>query len=929
MVIVENSRPNNMAGSSNNLSGGGLQCPLCSINNLSQQQFEEHKSSPQHRVKWLKHWYQNNKILLAQNKNGVEIITKGNLDGISTNHQTGQVVVYLPPSGQKVFQLVVKNTGQEPIILRQIEALHSCTSVVVSDNHGVCRGEKYVRVLGGVEYQVDCNTAARGLGVEQVPIAFQFKAETSDELFFIVRTVQVNVQDQVAEESGPTSVFKRPTPGQLLFISEDSIIPGVPLKKNQRPDGLSKKLPLNNYKYTKSLQLIAQKNFNPRKVTAELREEAKKISDMMKEGLTPQKYSMWYQTMLWLEEMQMELDIRYYSMEEAVLKQVPLRDYSSVPCVELRVPGLAENRPSVLKGDNVLVTHKGKKKPLYAGVVHEVKETSLYLAFGPEFMDTFIDNIRVSVNFQFNRHPLKVSHRALELIQRNPLNYLTFPSAPPAAACPITNIVPYNRKLENNREQMLAVRNIVNRTSRPAPYVVFGPPGTGKTVTIVEAIKQVLKLDPNSRILACTPSNSAADLIAVRLLEHVPSSQIFRMHATSRAISTIPDKLRDVSNVDRGIIYFPQDNTLWQYRIIVCTMVTAARVVSAGMPTGHITHVFLDESGHSMEPEALVPLSGLVSKDTQVVLAGDPHQLGPVIRNPQCFSSHSLFKNYGLDKSYLERVMEFPMYQPQPGRGFNTQVVTKLLNNYRSHSAILKEPNEIFYNSELKVCGDQMLIHSLCNWEHLPRRQFPLVFHAVKGKDDREGTSPSFFNAQEVSAVIGWVKKLLDSKSPRIAGKDVGVITPYRRQVEKIRSQLRKVRGAENVKVGSPEEFQGDERLVVIISTVRASQDYMADDHVFKLGFLRNPKRFNVAVTRAKALLIIVGCPEILSLDEHWGRLLRYIQQSGGYKGHAFTQNTDLDDIIARFNTLDLRPVLGQDVSAREMAEAPEWRAEH
>ncbi|XP_063850002.1 uncharacterized protein LOC135094128 [Scylla paramamosain] len=113
MVIVENSRPNNMAGSSNNLSGGGLQCPLCSINNLSQQQFEEHKSSPQHRVKWLKHWYQNNKILLAQNKNGVEIITKGNLDGISTNHQTGQVVVYLPPSGQKVFQLVVKNTGQE------------------------------------------------------------------------------------------------------------------------------------------------------------------------------------------------------------------------------------------------------------------------------------------------------------------------------------------------------------------------------------------------------------------------------------------------------------------------------------------------------------------------------------------------------------------------------------------------------------------------------------------------------------------------------------------------------------------------------------------------------------------------------------------------------------------------------------------------
>ncbi|XP_045101743.1 putative helicase mov-10-B.1 isoform X1 [Portunus trituberculatus] len=477
---------------------------------------------------------------------------------------------------------------------------------------------------------------------------------------------------------------------------------------------------------------------------------------------------------------------------------------------------------------------------------------------------------------------------------------------------------------------MLAVRNIVNRTSRPAPYVVFGPPGTGKTVTIVEAIKQlVLKLDPNSHVLACTPSNSAADLIAIRLLDHVPRGQVLRMNAPSRHLCTIPDSLREVSNLDRGMIYFPTDKKLWQYRVIVCTMVTAARVVSASMPNGHITHVFLDECGHSMEPEALVPLSGLVGRDTQVVLAGDPHQLGPVIRNPQCFSSYSLFKNCGLDKSYLERVMESAPYQPQPGQGFNAQVVTKLLNNYRSHAAILKEPNDIFYNSELKVCGDQMLIRSLCNWEHLPCRQFPLMFHAVKGKDEREGNSPSFFNAQEVSAVVAWVKKLLDSKSPKIAGKDIGIITPYRRQVEKIRTQLRKVRGAENVKVGSPEEFQGDERLVVVISTVRASQDYMADDHVFKLGFLRNPKRFNVAVTRAKALLIVVGCPEILCLDEHWGRLLRYIQQNGGYKGHAFTQNTDLDDLIARFNTLDLRPVLAQDVSAREKAEAPEWRAEH
>lgn len=908
---------------------GAFGCPLCKVTGLTRDQFEEHKSLAQHRVKWLKHWYNSNRILLAQNKNGVEVTAKGNLDGITTDYQTGFVAVSLRPGGQKFFQLMVKNTSRDPVILRQIEALHACPSVTISDNYGVCRGERYVRVLGGVEYLVECQTSARNLGVEQVPIAFQFKTETSDELFFIIRTVQVQVQDQVAEDSAPTSVFERPVAGPNLFISPENIIPGKPLKDQSPPSNLSKMVRLKQYPYSRNLQNIARKNFNPNKVTTELVAEATKLQVMMQEGLKPHNYRQWFQTLLWIEEMQMELDIRFYSMEDATLKRVPMQQYSANECVELRVPGLAENRPSVLRGDNVLVTHKGRKRPVFAGVVHQVQDTSLYLAFGDEFMETFIDNMKVNVSFEFNRHPLKVSHRALEMSGQNQLTHLTFPVLPPLAETSVRSIVPFNRKLDHNPEQMLAVRNIVSGTSRPAPYVVFGPPGTGKTVTIVEAIKQVIKLHPQSCVLACTPSNSAADLIAIRLLEHVSRQQIYRMHANSRLVSTIPEPLKGISNVSGNQIIYPKEDALLQYRVLVCTMVTAARLVTAGFPKTHFSHIFLDESGHSTEPEAVVALSGLSTRDTQVVLTGDPHQLGPVIRNPQCFSSYRLFNSNGLDKSYLERVMEADLYQPEPGRGFNTKVVTKLLNNYRSHPAILKVPNDFFYNSELKVCGDQMLIHSFCNWEHLPKRNFPMVFHAVKGKDEREGNSPSYFNPQEVSTVVAWVKKLLDSKAPKVTAKDVGVITPYRRQVEKIRAQLRKVRGAEQIKVGSPEEFQGDERLVIIISTVRASQDKMSDDHIFKLGFLRNPKRFNVAITRAKALLIVVGCPEILSLDEHWGELLRYIQGEGGYRGHAFTQTADLDDLIARFDNLDLRPVLGMEVSAREMAEAPEWRAEH
>lgn len=905
------------------------QCPICCINSNSKEEFEEHKASAEHRVRWLKHWYNTNRLLLAQDKNGVVICPQANQENVTFEERSGTISVKLRPGGTKSVQILIKNTGAEPVILRQIEMLHSCSSVSLEDLHGVVRGERFVRVLSGVEYGLECHAQAGGsLGVSQVPVAFQFKPEEANELFFIVRTMEIKVLDSVAEESSANSVYEKPRSSYPVRHDFGTFIPGIPLKQ-EMDDDLPKIIPLEHYEYKPKLRVIAGKNFNPNKVDSKYEAETKKYKDMMKAGLNAKNYVDWFQTMLWVEEMQMEIDIRFYSMPEARLRKVPLTVYSAASCVELEVPGLSENRPSVLRGDSVFVT-VGKKKPVYEGRVHKINDKSIYLAFDQRFMEIFVDKMKVNVEFEFNRYPLRVCHRALVLTGQRSSTYLTFPSPPTNNVQLIEDILPYNRKLQTNKEQMLAVRSIVSGTSKPAPYIVFGPPGTGKTVTIVEAIKQVYKMQPLSRVLACAPSNSAADLIAVRLLEHISKNHLLRMHAKSRQSMTIPDKLLEISNLRNHEVFYPSEEVLEGYRVIVCTMVTAARIVSAALKTGHITHVFLDECGHSMEPEAMVPLAGVLAKDGQVVLAGDPYQLGPVIRNTQCFSSEKLFTNNGLDKSYLERMMEMDMYQAKNGT-FNNQVVTKLLNNYRSHKDILKEPNELFYKSELKPCSDQVLVNSLCNWEHLPKKKFPLIFHAVKGKDEREGNSPSYFNSLEVSSVMDYVKKLLDSKNPKVMPKEIGIITPYRKQVEKIRNQMKKVHGTNDIKVGSPEEFQGDERRVIIISTVRASADQLAGDQFFKLGFLRNPKRFNVAVTRAKALLIIVGCPEILCLDEHWGKLLDFIQQKGGYRGHRFSRNgfDDLDDILTRFDNLSLRPVLGEDVSVRELVETPEWRTEY
>ncbi|XP_037774698.1 putative helicase mov-10-B.1 [Penaeus monodon] len=228
-------------------------------------------------------------------------------------------------------------------------------------------------------------------------------------------------------------------------------------------------------------------------------------------------------------------------------------------------------------------------------------------------------------------------------------------------------------------------------------------------------------------------------------------------------------------------------------------------------------------------------------------------------------------------------------------------------------------------------CADPVYVTSLCTWEYLPKRGFPLIFHGVKGKDEREGNSPSFFNAQEVSQVMDYVKKLINTRHNKVLPKEIGIITPYRQQVTKIRMQLHKIKNGNDIKVGSPEEFQGDERRVIIISTVRSNADKLAYDLRHQLGFLQNCKRFNVSVTRAKALLIVVGCPEILSLDEHWGRLLSFIIEKGGYCGKEYFPdgNKRIDQsILNNFHEVGLPPENCKEYSARMKAEEPSWGEE-
>ncbi|XP_011917829.1 PREDICTED: putative helicase Mov10l1 isoform X1 [Cercocebus atys] len=640
-----------------------------------------------------------------------------------------------------------------------------------------------------------------------------------------------------------------------------------------------------------------------------------------------------FSTLLWLEEIYAEMELKEYNMSGIVLRR-------NGDLLVLEVPGLAEGRPSLYTGDKlILKTQEYNGHAIeYISYVTEIHEEDVTLKINPEFEQAY--NFEpMDVEFTYNRTTSRRCHFALEQVIHLGVKVL-FPEeiilqSPQVtgnwnheqdtksngqstskktrktmtdqaehgtkerrvgdkdlpALAPFTAEMsdwvdeiqtPKARKMEFfnpvlNENQKLAVKRILSGDCRPLPYILFGPPGTGKTVTIIEAVLQVHFALPDSRILVCAPSNSAADLVCLRLHESkvLRPATMVRVNATCRFEEIVIDAVKP---------YCRDGEDIWKasrFRIIITTCSSSGLFYQIGVRVGHFTHVFVDEAGQASEPECLIPLGLMSDISGQIVLAGDPMQLGPVIKS-------RLAMAYGLNVSLLERLMSRPAYQRDENAfgacgAHNPLLVTKLVKNYRSHEALLTLPSRLFYHRELEVCADPTVVTSLLGWEKLPKKGFPLIFHGVRGSEAREGKSPSWFNPAEAVQVLRYCCLLAQSISSQVSTSDIGVITPYRKQVEKIRILLRNV-DLMDIKVGSVEEFQGQEYLVIIISTVRSNEDRFEDDRYF-LGFLSNSKRFNVAITRPKALLIVLGNPHVLVRDPCFGALLEYSITNGVYMG--------------------------------------------
>eukprot|EP00124_Ichthyophonus_hoferi_P002322 Ihof_evm3s153 gene=Ihof_evmTU3s153 len=609
---------------------------------------------------------------------------------------------------------------------------------------------------------------------------------------------------------------------------------------------------------------------------------------------TAENYEAHGHVLLWLEEMQMENDIHEFSLQDISMTKVKNR-------YKLYLPGLSERRPSVLYGDTILAQRKHQHNGVYhKGVVMEVGMDHVLLEFLSRFDDGHDDSSQYNVRFTIARSGLQTMHLGLERMRKSriPIVPLSHKAQPSVMRSRVYNLKPFfNKKL--NIRQKIAIENVILSNTPGYPYFLFGPPGTGKTTVVAEIISQVIRQDRYTRILVCAPSNSACDLITTLLSESVDVQQLLRLNAYTREMHGVPETVLKYSYIIGDHFEIPPVDLLAVPTVIVATCASAGKILRSQLDNNHFGFVLIDEAGQALEQEVLIPLMVGSGHDTRTILVGDPRQLGPVVRS-------TMANRGGLGTSMIERLMVMPIYsrniKKYPMMGYNPMLVCKLTDNYRSHPLLLSTYSRLFYDNELVPCAKSSIANIFVGWEGLPNKDVPFIFLPVRGKEERESGSPSWFNVDEVLAAVNMVEKILKYRKSGVKAREIGIITAYRKMVSKIRSLLAR-RRIIDVTVGSVEEFQGSERKVIILCTVRSKLDYIETDLVHNIGFLGNPRRFNVAISRAQSLLVVIGNPIVLQHDKYWSQLITFAAEHRAYPSDSFF---DFQAFLDRAKILEL-----------------------
>ena len=445
--------------------------------------------------------------------------------------------------------------------------------------------------------------------------------------------------------------------------------------------------------------------------------------------------------------------------------------------------------------------------------------------------------------------------------------------------------------------------------------IVHGPPGTGKTTTLVEAINETLMRE--SQVLVCAQSNMAVDWISEKLVDRginvlrignptrvndkmlgFTYERRFESHPDYPQLWAIRKAIRELrSNRKKGSESFHQKmdrlrsraaeieirinaELFGEARVIACTLVGSAHRLLEGMKFGTL---FIDEAAQALEAACWIPMR----KANRVILAGDHCQLPPTVKSIAALRA-------GLGKTLMERIAEN-----------KPEVVTLLKIQYRMNEDIMRFSSDWFYGGQVES-APQIKYRSILDFDHpitwidTSNEENQITIEGEDAPEDSASTSSSVsaanqnsdlnFKEQFVGESFGRINKAeaeltlltLAEYFTKISKRrvleeriDVGIISPYRAQVQYLKKLIKKYEFFKPyrrlISVNTVDGFQGQERDVILISLVRSNDEG-------QIGFLKDLRRMNVAMTRARMKLIILGNKDTMTKHPFYKKLWEYVE---------------------------------------------------
>jgi superfamily I DNA and/or RNA helicase len=446
--------------------------------------------------------------------------------------------------------------------------------------------------------------------------------------------------------------------------------------------------------------------------------------------------------------------------------------------------------------------------------------------------------------------------------------------------------------------------------------LIHGPPGTGKTTTVVAFICECVA--QGEKVLACAPSNTAVDNLlerlvaegvrAVRLGHPARVTETLREHSLDglaehhENASIVRDMRREAQELFRKAERWTRGKPVRgekqelrrdAKRMLADAKLLEKQAVESILDRADVvcaTTTFneemlgdrwfqtavVDEACQTTEPGCWVPLL----RSDRLILAGDPFQLPPTV-----LSSEAVAKGYSV--SMLERLMNL----------YGDSTTRLLTRQYRMHENVMRFSSDHFYDGQL-VADEHVVGHLLTDLpgvESSPMTTEPVEFFDTAGAGWDEMLEPeglSKLNEQEAAFVVFKVRQLLRCG---VDVSDIAIIAPYAAQVRKLRECFRSIKDENGelselaeIETGTVDGFQGREKEVVIITLVRSNSEG-------EIGFLKDYRRTNVALTRARRKLIVIGDSATLGGDEFYGSLIQYFESINSYRS-VFEEMNQMND---------------------------------